>query len=145
MAVHLNMFRQFIGANTIIAFAGIMITAIDHPIGPYANLILNVIQLVFTIISTFWLANLFGRRPLYLISAVLLSISSFMVMLGYLIDNNKLLIAFMILYMIFFGTFFSPVSFSYPAEIIPAAKNTLATTFTWIALAITTLIPPVVL
>ena len=68
-----------------------------------------------------------------------------MVMLGYLIDNSKLLIACMVLYMIFFGLIFSPVSFSYPPEIIPAPKNTLATTFTWIALAITTLIPPVVI
>ena len=51
----------------------------------------------------------------------------------------------MVLYMIFFGLIFSPVSFSYPAEIIPAAQNTLATTFTWIALAVTTLIPPVVM
>ena len=85
MAVHCNIFRQFIGANTIIAFAGQMISAIDPQIGVYANLILNVITLFFTVISTFWLANLFGRRPLYLTTAVILAICSFMVMLGYLI------------------------------------------------------------
>lgn len=50
----------------------------------------------------------------------------------------------MILYMVFFGLVYAPVSWSYPTEIIPATYNTIGLAITWVALFLTTLIPPIV-
>lgn len=145
MSVHLNIYRQMMGVNTIVAFAGQMVGSVDPKIGPYVNLMLNGIQSIFTAISTFWLGVKFGRRPLYLSSGVICAISCYMIAVGYLINIEAIILAFMLLYMIIFGLLFAPVSWSYPTEIIPPTVNTIATTFTWISLAITTLIPPIVL
>lgn len=143
MAIYLNIYRQFLGVNTLVAFAGQFVPSTSH-ISPYVDLILNSVQAVFTIVSTFWLGNMFGRRPLYLVSGVQLAICNILIMLGFLIKVPILAYVFMILYMALFGLFYAPVSWSYPAEIIPAANNTFATAFTWAALTLTTLIPPIV-
>lgn len=145
MSIHLNIYRQMIGVNTIVAFAGQMISAIDPNIGIYINTIINSIQLVATAISTFWLGNKFGRRPLYLSSGIIFALSSFLVTIGYLVKVNALIVIFMVVYMIFFGLLFAPVSWSYPSEIVPASQSAIAVVFTWVALAFTTIIPPIIM
>ena len=115
MAIHLNMYRQLIGVNTIVAFAGTMIGTMDPVMGPYVNLILNAIQLAATVISTFWLGTLFGRRPLYLVSGLLIAGCNFGVFAGFLANVEIVIVVFFILYMVFFGLVFAPVSWSYPS------------------------------
>lgn len=145
MSIHLNIFRQFVGVNTIATFGGIMVSQIDATLGIYAGLILNAVQGFFTVLSTFWFINLFGKKPLYLISALLIGLCCFLVMAGYLANVNLLKIVPMVIYMVLFGLLFGPISWSYPSEIIPATKNTIATSITWVALSLTTLIPPIVI
>jgi len=41
------------------------------------------------------------------------------------------------------GSFISPI-WAYPSEILPASQNMLPNIFHWIALALSTLIPPIV-
>ena len=51
----------------------------------------------------------------------------------------------MFLYMIVFGLIFSPVSWAYPAEIVHSAQSTVGNVFTWITMALTTLVPPIII
>ena len=145
MVIHLNIYRQMIGANTILAFAGQMVQSVDQSIAPYVNTILNSFQLIATAISTFWLGTKFGRRPLFLVSGILFGLSCYLVFIGYLINVEALILAFMLLYVIIFGLLYAPVSWAYPSEIMPPDLATIAISFTWVSLAITTIFPPIVM
>lgn len=144
MAIHLNIYHQFIGINTILVISGYLIIFIAHDLAFYINLIVSVILFVCMIISSFWLRNLIGRRPLYLISGVLLTLCSLLIALGYLFEVYLLIVIPMCFYTAFFGLFCAP-ALSYPAEIIPTAQYTFVSTFNWIALALIILIPPIVI
>jgi hypothetical protein len=81
----------------------------------YANLLLNGVQGIVTIPSTFYIGKKVGRRPLYLWSGLILGISCWLVTFGYLFEITWLAIMFIFVYMTTFGLLFSPVSWSYPA------------------------------
>ena len=145
MAIHLSILREWIGGNTIMIFAGQMISSVDKEIAPYANTILNTIQLITTAVSTFWLGSLFGRKPLYMSSGVILATSCYLIALGFIIEVNDLIISFMVLYVAIYGLLFAPVCWAYPSEILPPSKVSAAIATSWIALAIATIFPPIIL
>lgn len=115
MALHLHNYRQLLGVNTVVAFGGVMVQSVNAGLALYANLLLNGAQGIVTIPATFWIGRRVGRRPLYLWSGVAMALCAYLVAIGYLVNSNDLIIAFMFLYMISFGLIFSPVSWSYPA------------------------------
>ena len=41
MGVHLGMFRQFLGLNTLASYAGLIISRSNPTIGPYTNFMMN--------------------------------------------------------------------------------------------------------
>ena len=65
MALHLNMFTQFIGINTITLLSGTLMSTIYPSISLYTNLIINSIRLPPTIVATFWVGKKYGRRTLF--------------------------------------------------------------------------------
>ena len=83
--MYLNIYRQFLGVNTLVAFAGQYVPD-TSVVSPYVDLILNSVQAVFTVVSTFWLSKMFGSRTLYLVSGVQLAICNLVIMLGFLIN-----------------------------------------------------------
>ncbi len=111
----------------------------------YANLLLNGVQWVVTVIATFYVGNIFGRRTLYLLSGAIMAINCYLVAIGYLIGSPILIIIFMLIYMVTFGLVFSPVSWAYPVEIVSAEHSSFGNILTWVSLALTSLIPPIII
>jgi hypothetical protein len=112
--MHLHTYRQLIGINTVVAYGGQMMVNVDKAFSLYANLLFNGVQFVVTIIATIWIGNNFGRRPLYLLSGLLMAISCYLIAIGFLLDIKVTIIVFMFIYKIVFGLIFSPVSWGYP-------------------------------
>jgi MFS family permease len=115
MGVHLNIFRQFLGLNTLVSYAGIIVSKDSPAIGPYTNFFVNGIELIATLIATFWVADRFGRRFLLMYSVTLFTICNFLIVLGLLINQGIFTLVFMIILMGTFGIAYSVVSWAYPA------------------------------
>ena len=115
MGIHLNIFRQLLALNTLVSYAGIIISQFSPTIGPYTNFVVNGIELITTIIATVWVGNKFGRRCLLLFSAICFTISNFVIAVGLLINQYILTIVFMVILMAGFGIAYSVVSWAYPA------------------------------
>lgn len=77
MAVHVQTYRNFIGGNVLVTFSGQIITPFSPQLGKYTALIINILQLIFNTISTFIITKKFGRRPLFLIGALGLTLLNF--------------------------------------------------------------------
>lgn len=145
MAMYLHIYRQFIGINTVVAFGGQMMESVNQSFALYANLVLNGVQLVATVIATFFLGKKFGRRPLYLSSGVMMAICCYLMAIGYLVDIKIMIIVFMFIYNIVFGLVFSPVSWAYPVEIVTAKQSSIGNVLTWMSVVLTVLVPPIVI
>ena len=108
-------------------------------------LVNNVIRMPLNIFAAFWLVKRVGRRPLLVWSALILSICNYLIAIGYF--TNSLLEIFLInlLFSIVFGIMYNPVMLTYPAEIIPAGEYIIANVFNQASMAITLLLPPIIL
>lgn len=115
MGVHLNIFRQFLGLNTLVSYAGTIVSQTNPTIGPYTNFFVNGIELICTLIATFWVADRFGRRFLLMYSSVLFTLSNFMITLGLILGITYFTLAWMIILMGTFGIAYSVISWAYPA------------------------------
>ena len=82
MSVHLNIYRNFIGINAVVAYAGLIIRSIDVVLAIYAGLIVNGVQLIFVIFSTFYLGSRLGKRFFWLSSGVICGISCIVIGIG---------------------------------------------------------------
>lgn len=115
MGVHLNIFRQLLSLNTLVSYAGIIVGRSNPTIGPYTNFVMNGIELITTIMATVWVGNKFGRRCLLIYSAVLFTVSNFLIAIGLIINETYMTIVFMVILMGTFGIAYSVVSWAYPA------------------------------
>ena len=52
MGIHLNIFKQFLGLNTLASYAGFIISASNPTLGPYTNFMMNGVELIATIIAS---------------------------------------------------------------------------------------------
>ncbi len=115
MAIHVNIYTQLMGINTITLLSGTMMNTIQPSLALYSNLILNSIRLPPTIVATFWVGKKFGRRPLYMWSGIILGLSNYMIAIGYIASVNWLIIMFLYVYMFVFSLLYTPINFAYPA------------------------------
>lgn len=145
MAIHLNIYTQFIGVNTISVLAGVMMQSVDPGMSLYSNLLLNGIRIPPTILATFYIGTKLGRRTLYLISGVLIGLSLYMTAIGYLVNNTTLIVTFIYAYMVSFSLFYTPVNYSYPTEITPPDKITFANIYNQAFLAMSLFFPPIII
>lgn len=74
MAIHVQTYRNFIGGNVLVTFSGQIISQFSPALGKYTALIINILQLIFNVISAFVITKKFGRRPLFLIGSLGLTI-----------------------------------------------------------------------
>jgi len=74
MAFHIQSYKNFIGGNVLVTFSGQIISQFAPLLGQYTALIINLLQLIFNAISTFVITKKFGRRPLFLIGSLGLTI-----------------------------------------------------------------------
>lgn len=145
MALHLNMFTQFIGINTITLLSGTLMDTVYPSISLYTNLIINSIRLPPTIVATFWVGKKYGRRTLFLMSGLVLALSNYLIVVGYLTKINVLVITFLYVFMFMFSLLYTPVNYVYVAEITPPQKITIANIFNQAAMAISLLFPPIII
>jgi hypothetical protein len=83
--------------------------------GKYTNFFVNGIELICTLIATFYLAGRMGRRFLLLYSSIVIGISNYMIVVGLIINNTIFTVVWMIIFMGTFGIAYSIVSWAYPA------------------------------
>jgi hypothetical protein len=115
MAIHVNIYTQMMGINTITLMSGTMMDTIQPSLSLYSNLILNAIRLPPTIVATFYVGKKVGRRTLYLWSGAILGISNYLIAIGYIASSSFLIIAFLYIYMFFFSLLYTPINYAYPA------------------------------
>lgn len=145
MAIHVNIYTQMMGINTITLMSSTMMDTVQPGLSLYSNLILNSIRLPPTIVATFYVGKKFGRRPLYIWSGIILGLSNYFIALGYVINVNILIIMFLYVYMFFFSLLYTPINYAYPAEITPAPKITIANIFNQAAMAVSLMFPPIII
>lgn len=114
MGIYLNIFRQFVGINTVIVYSGLIVGQDNYNLGSYTNFILTIIGFAATVLSHIFLAERCGRKMLMLISTVVFSLCNFLMMVGILTGVTYLTFAFMIVFILAFGTTYSIVSSIYP-------------------------------
>lgn len=145
MAIHVNIYTQLMGINTITLLSSTLMDTIYPSLSLYTNLILNSIRIPPTIVATFWVGKKFGRRPLYLWSGLLLGLSNYLIAIGYIASKNLLIIIFLFVYMFVFSLLYTPINYAYPAEITPAPKITIANIFNQAAMAVSLMFPPIII
>jgi len=84
MAVHLSVFRQFMGFNTLVCYAGLIIYQIDSALSPHVNLFTNALTLLLTLIAILFVSSNFNRRFILLYSSIAFAVCNFMIMIGML-------------------------------------------------------------
>lgn len=144
MAVHLCVVRHWTGGNTIITQGGLFIKGLHKELGKFSSLNINLVQFLFVIVGLIWVKNHFGKRTLFLFSIPVLSALNLALSTSMYFEEVFSAKVIMCLYMaIYGGAFISPI-WSYPSEIIPASEAVIPNVAHWLALATSTLIPPIV-
>lgn len=128
----------------MVTFSGQIIDVFNKNLGSYTALIINIVQLIGNTIAVFFITKRIGRRPLLLFGTGFLMISNFAIAIVLSLEYEYLIITFMALYMAAYGASFLPSSWSYPSEIMPANKSILPNAAGWIATAIVTSVPPII-
>ena len=144
MGIHLNIFKQFLGLNTLASYAGFIISASNPTLGPYTNFMMNGVELIATIIASIWITDRFGRRFLIIYSVILFTIFNYLIVMGLLIQSTTVTIIMMIIIMGTFGISYSVVSWVYTDEILRPEQATYASLATWPVLFFATILPPII-
>ena len=115
MGIYLNIFREFVGINTILIYSGYFIGKNNFKLGEYTNLILSLVAFVATVLSHIFFAERCGRKMLMLVSTIIFSICNFVIMAGMITRQPTLTFVFIMLFVLVFGITYSIVSSIYPA------------------------------
>ena len=144
LGIHLSIIRHFTGGNAITTQGGLFITSINKSLGEYTSIIINSIQFIFVVIGLVYIQKITGKRPLFLISITCLSFLNIGMAIAMIYSNVIVCQFIMCVYMAVFGGSFISPSFAYVSETIPASQALGPNIAHWLALAISTLVPPVI-
>lgn len=145
MAIHVNVYSNLCGINTSFLLSSSLMDRLIPQFAVYANLTINSIRIPLNFLAAFWIVKKFGRRPLMVLSALLLAICNYSIAIGYLTDSIIQVIVINILFMVVFSILYNPVMFTYPAQIIPAGQYIVAYVFNQAAMALALFVPPLIL
>jgi hypothetical protein len=113
-------------------------------LGTYTSIIINSIQFIFVIIGLIDIQKLVGKRSLFLFSITILSLLNIGLAIAMIYSQVLAAEMIMCIYMtVYGGSFISPI-WSYPSKIVPASQSLIPNIVHWLALALSTLIPPVI-
>ncbi len=118
---------------------------INATIAPFMPIIINFIQLLCGFAATLYITKHFGRRTMLLFGESTLTISNFALAATFYKSLDILIIVFLILTMVSFGSTFSPVSWPYPTEIITPDLVPYSTFTNWLGCTIITVFPPIII
>lgn len=80
MATHITTFRQLIGANVLVTFSGQIVSVFikgKNSIAEYTGLIVNCFQLFSNTLTLFTISKMFGRRPIFVIGCIGVTVLNF--------------------------------------------------------------------
>lgn len=80
MAIHITTFRQLIGANVLVTFSGQIVSVFikgKSSIAEYIGLIVNCFQLFSNTLTLFTITKKFGRRPIFVVGSIGLTVLNF--------------------------------------------------------------------
>jgi hypothetical protein len=88
MAIHICTFRQFIGGNVLVTFSGQIVAAFPNlqKASVYTALVINCMQLVTNSISLFTISKMVGKRPIFLVGCIGLTLINFGLALSLFFD-----------------------------------------------------------
>ncbi len=129
VGVGLMFFQQFVGINALIYYSPALFKTmgLDYSMQLIMSGVLNVTQLV-GVLASLWTMDRFGRRPLLLWGSLCMTVSHLIIaiLVGlYSSDwpahrpEGWVSVAFLLFYMISFGSSWGPVPWAMPSEIFP--------------------------
>ncbi len=145
MALHISFLRQMIGVNFLVVYAGQIMQPINASLAPFTPIAINFIQLLCGFAATLYITKHFGRRTMLLFGAFTITIWNFALAATFYETVDILIIVFLMLTMISFGSTFSPVSWPYPTEIITPDLVPYSTFLNWLGCMIITVFPPIII
>lgn len=121
------------GINALIYYSPTLFQTmgLDYSMQLIMSGVLNVTQLV-GVITSLWTMDRFGRRPLLLWGSVCMTVSHFIIaiMVGLYSSNwpahrpeGWVSVAFLLFYMLSFGSSWGPVPWAMPSEIFPCKSS----------------------
>lgn len=144
LGIHLSIIRHFIGGNAIISQGALFMSKFDVALGTYTSIIINGVQFLFIIFGLLYISKSTGKRSQFLVSVAVLGVLNIALAIGMIFNNQLVVMILMCLFMAVYGAAFISPIWSYPSEIVPAAQSTIPNITHWLALAASTLIPPLV-
>ncbi|KAF1970344.1 general substrate transporter [Bimuria novae-zelandiae CBS 107.79] len=131
VGVMIMFFQQFVGINALIYYSPSLFKTLgqDYEMQLLLSGIINCTQLV-GVATSLWTMDRFGRRPLLLVGAALMSVSHLIiaVLVGKFGDQwssykteGWVAVAFLFFYMFSFGATWGPVPWAMPSEIFPSS------------------------
>jgi MFS transporter, SP family, arabinose:H+ symporter len=145
----LAIFVQASGINTIVDYAPAIFQSAGWKVNDAlaSTFIVGVTEFLFTIISL-WLIDRSGRKPLYIVGSFGMALSLLLLMATVLAGRfqGALVLAFILIYLAFFGACIGPVFWTLIPEIFPNDVRGMAMTvpvlIQWVANAIVVLFFP---
>lgn len=144
MGIFLNIFREFVGTNTVVIYSGLIIGQTNFSLGSYTNFILSVIAFAGTVVSHLFIAERVTRRFLMLLASSSFTVCNFLMMAGMITSTTALTFTFMVIFVIIFGLTFAVISSIYPAEILKYERPSYTSLTAWPAMIFACLIPPII-
>ncbi|KAH8704830.1 putative MFS monosaccharide transporter [Talaromyces proteolyticus] len=156
VGIGLMFFQQFVGINALIYYSPTLFASmgVDYDMQLALSGVLNITQLV-GVSTSVWTMDKFGRRALLMTGSALMAISHIIIaVLVGLYDKDWpshrgpgwTSVAFLFVYMFFFGASWGPVAWAVPSEIFPfvlrAKGVALSTCSNWLNNFIIGLITP---
>ena len=145
MAININIYTNSCGVNTTFLLANTVMDKIVPSLALYVNLIVNSTRIPVSTYASLSLVKKIGRRPLFLLSAFILTACNFGIAFGYLGNGKIAILVIIFIFTIVFGLLYNPVMITYPAEIIPADKFIVVNIFNQISMMLSLFVPPIVM
>lgn len=145
MAIIISFYSNGCGINTTFLLANSVMDTLVPSLALYVNLIVNSTRIPISVFASFWLVKKVGRRPLFLLSALLMGGTDFGIAFGFLGHQNDVILVFIFIFTIVFALLYNTVMITYPAEIIPASQYIVANIVNQISLIVFFFVPPLVM
>ena len=121
MGINLSILRNFIGGNVLLSQGGLFIKNLNKGLGKWTSLIINSVQLLFILFGLFYVVSKMGKRPLFLLSVVILSFLCLALTVAMIFQDVLASMLVMCFYMAIYGSLFISPIWAYPYVVVPTA------------------------
>lgn len=150
MAIVVCLYRQLNGSNLALTFAGPILAAtskasgIQTGLNSFGPLIIMLVSFIGNVLGVTIFAHIMGRKPLLIIAAVTLCVTSVGAGVASEFNEPWILFVMFVLNMFCYGAFSLAPGWTYPNEVVPADKVALQNSLTSFGLTIGVWVNPIV-